>query len=258
MKITRIRTTRLHDPDGGTFQDATMPMPGGRGLAWMFVELETNAGITGIAYSEGAGPVRAFIHEQLSDLVVGADPFETEKIWNDMFWRVRGNGRKGVAFHAISAIDIALWDIKAKALRSRCTGCSARRTSACRSTVPAAGRTTRRRSSFASSGFVERGFTRTKMKVGKDFGRAERRGRPPAGGGTQGAGRRRRRSTSTRTTATTRSRPSAWPSRSRTYDVGWFEEPVLADDIQGLAAVAAQHNDPGRDRRARVHEVRLQ
>jgi L-alanine-DL-glutamate epimerase-like enolase superfamily enzyme len=50
------------------------------GLAWMFVELETNAGITGIAYSEGAGPVRAFIHEQLSDLVVGADPFETEKI----------------------------------------------------------------------------------------------------------------------------------------------------------------------------------
>ena len=54
------------------------------GLAWMFVELETNAGITGIAYSEGAGPVRAFIHEQLSDLVVGADPFETEKIWNDM------------------------------------------------------------------------------------------------------------------------------------------------------------------------------
>jgi L-alanine-DL-glutamate epimerase-like enolase superfamily enzyme len=121
------------------------------GLAWTFVELETNAGITGIAYSEGAGPVRAFIHEQLSDLVVGADPFETEKIWNDMFWRVRGNGRKGAAFQAISAIDNTIWDIKAKALKVRCTGCSARRMSTRRSTVPAAGQTTRPKSSFVSS-----------------------------------------------------------------------------------------------------------
>ena len=34
-----------------------------------------------------------------------------------MFWRVRGNGRKGAAFQAISAIDNAIWDIKAKALK---------------------------------------------------------------------------------------------------------------------------------------------
>jgi len=116
LKITKIRTTRLYDQSSAPFQDSTMARAI-NGIAWMFVELETNAGITGIAYSEGAGPVRAFIHEQLSDLVVGADPFETEKIWNDLFWRVRGNGRKGAAFQAISAIDNAIWDIKAKALK---------------------------------------------------------------------------------------------------------------------------------------------
>jgi len=77
LKITKIRTTRLYDQSSAPFQDSTMARAL-NGIAWMFVELETNAGITGIAYSEGAGPVRAFIHEQLSDLVVGADPFETE------------------------------------------------------------------------------------------------------------------------------------------------------------------------------------
>src|SRR5204863_6469392 len=95
--LTQRRTTRWPDPEGGAFQDATMPRPGAGGLPWMFVELATDAGITGISYSEGAGPVRSLIHDQLSDLIVGADPFETEKLWTNMFWRTRGNGRKGVA-----------------------------------------------------------------------------------------------------------------------------------------------------------------
>ena len=52
----------------------------------------------------------------LRDLVIGEDPFETEKIWHKMY---RGNiygGRRGVGIHAMSGIDIALWDIKGKAL----------------------------------------------------------------------------------------------------------------------------------------------
>ena len=52
----------------------------------------------------------------LRDLVIGEDPFETEKIWHKMY---RGNiygGRRGVGIHAMSGIDIALWDIKGKVL----------------------------------------------------------------------------------------------------------------------------------------------
>jgi D-arabinonate dehydratase len=173
MKITKIRSTRLYDASSSPFQDSTMPRAA-NGLAWMFVELETDAGITGTAYSEGAGPVRAFIHEQLADLIVGADPFETEKIWNDMFWRVRGNGRKGAAFQAISAIDNAIWDIKAKALKVplyRLLGPAHER-------VPVYGsggwtNYTTEDLVREQRAFAERGFTRTKMKVGRDFGRAE-------------------------------------------------------------------------------------
>ena len=40
-----------------------------------------------------------------------------------MFWRVRNYGRKGVAFQALSAVDIGLWDLKAKALACRFTVC---------------------------------------------------------------------------------------------------------------------------------------
>jgi D-arabinonate dehydratase len=116
MKIQEIRTLRLRDPDGPPFQDATMPRRVDGGLALTFVELVSDAGISGIAYSEGSRALSVMIHDQLADLIVGADPFATEKIWNDMFWRVRGNGRKGMAFQAISVLDNAIWDLKAKAL----------------------------------------------------------------------------------------------------------------------------------------------
>ena len=243
MKITKIRTTRLYDQSSAPFQDSTMARAA-NGLAWMFVELETNAGITGIAYSEGAGPVRAFIHEQLSDLVVGSDPFETEKIWNDMFWRVRGNGRKGAAFQAISAIDIAIWDIKAKVLKVplyRLLGPAHERVPVYRSggwtnyTIEELVR--------EQSTFTEKGFTRTKMKVGKDFGRAE------------GEDIRRvaavRKTLGDEATIYIDANNGYYAKQAirlaesfKAFNVGWFEEPVLADDIPGLAQVAANTTIP--------------
>ena len=56
------------------------------------------------------------IHDSLDGVLVGQDPFMIEKLWQDMYWRVRGIARKGVAFQAIAAIDIALWDLKGKVL----------------------------------------------------------------------------------------------------------------------------------------------
>jgi L-alanine-DL-glutamate epimerase-like enolase superfamily enzyme len=48
--------------------------------------------------------------------LMGRDPFETEVIWQDFFQYLRGVGRKGLMFCALSAIDIALWDLKGKIL----------------------------------------------------------------------------------------------------------------------------------------------
>ena len=49
----------------------------------------------------------------LCDRVVGEDPFNVERIWEKMY-RPKLYGRKGLATRAISAIDVALWDIKGK------------------------------------------------------------------------------------------------------------------------------------------------
>jgi L-alanine-DL-glutamate epimerase-like enolase superfamily enzyme len=221
-----------------------MPKPGGGGLPWMFVELATDAGITGTSYSEGAGPVRSMIHDQLSDLVVGADPFETEKLWTSMFWRTRGNGRKGVAFQAISAIDNALWDIKAKALRVplyRLLGPAHDHVEV----YGSGGWThyTEKELVREQASFVERGFPRTKMKVARDFGRAEKEDIARLAAVRKALGD----DVTIYVDANNgyyAKQAIRMARRFEQYNVGWFEEPVLADDIEGLAQIARSIDIP--------------
>ena len=91
----------------------------------LIVRVRTDAGISGLGEVDsnplavkGAieGPFSHTVTSGLRELVLGEDPFETEKIWQKMY---KGNiygGRRGVGFHAMSGIDLALWDIKGKAL----------------------------------------------------------------------------------------------------------------------------------------------
>jgi L-alanine-DL-glutamate epimerase-like enolase superfamily enzyme len=85
-------------------------MSPGRGA--LFVHIKTDDGLEGLGITEPNA--RAVTERSLKPLLIGQDPLCHEKLWDDMFWRVRGFGRKGVAFNAISAVDIALWDLKAK------------------------------------------------------------------------------------------------------------------------------------------------
>ena len=48
--------------------------------------------------------------------LVGADPLRTEYLWREIYARLRDHGQKGVVIEGLSGIDIALWDIKGKAL----------------------------------------------------------------------------------------------------------------------------------------------
>ena len=97
-KITRVRFYRASD---------SRPILNQSGH---IVTLETDAGITGIG--EGGSPDTV---EQLAGLVIGENPFRTEHLWQLMY---RGYfyppGREKI--HALGAIDLALWDIKGKAL----------------------------------------------------------------------------------------------------------------------------------------------
>jgi L-rhamnonate dehydratase len=80
------------------------------------VEITTDKGVTGIGYGgTGAGFI---VEKHLEKLLVGEDPFNVERIW-DILWRsTLYYGRKGLVVHAISAVDLALWDIIGKALQT--------------------------------------------------------------------------------------------------------------------------------------------
>jgi D-galactarolactone cycloisomerase len=80
------------------------------------VRITTDGGLAG--WGEGYGPafpVKAGI-EFLGPLVLGGDPLEQEKLWRVMYLRSLDHARSGVMLSALSAIDIALWDLKGKIL----------------------------------------------------------------------------------------------------------------------------------------------
>jgi galactonate dehydratase len=88
----------------------------------VLVELETDEGVTGvgdaaIAYGTGATAAAGMIKDLVDDVVLGKDPFPIEALWGEMydgtFW-AKGGGP--IVFAGISAIDMALWDLKGKAL----------------------------------------------------------------------------------------------------------------------------------------------
>ena len=81
------------------------------------VQIFTDIGLIGESCVPIGDPisVAAIIERKLKDLVIGQDPFDYEKIWDRMY-REMYRDRKGSAIRAISAVDIALWDLKGKAL----------------------------------------------------------------------------------------------------------------------------------------------
>ena len=84
------------------------------------VEVRTDVGIVGWgeAFAQGLEPpeiAAAAIEHALKPLIIGADPLATEVLWHRMYHATRDYGRKGSVVAAISAVDIALWDIAGKA-----------------------------------------------------------------------------------------------------------------------------------------------
>ncbi len=99
IKITAVHTFRIP-----------------RGL---FVKVETDAGICGWGESSPNGPetVEAMIRHQLANWLIGQNPFDVEPLWDKMFWENHDFGPSGTLPYAIAGIDLALWDIKGKALQ---------------------------------------------------------------------------------------------------------------------------------------------
>ncbi|TLS52349.1 L-rhamnonate dehydratase [Paenibacillus antri] len=81
------------------------------------VALETDEGLVGIGETASGMATSPIIKQHLSRFLVGQSPFQVERLWDVMFKVTLPYGRKGAPIMAISAVDLALWDLIAKARR---------------------------------------------------------------------------------------------------------------------------------------------
>jgi L-alanine-DL-glutamate epimerase-like enolase superfamily enzyme len=80
--------------------------------SWLIVEIATDNGLVGIGNAALAPLVtKQVIDLYLKPLLIGADPWDTEFLWQHMYRKTMAFGRKGIGMVAISAVDIALWDL---------------------------------------------------------------------------------------------------------------------------------------------------
>ena len=112
MKITNIEVFYLRIPEVG--EECTW------GDDALVVKVHTDTGLIGLGESDSSPPMVAaainapnsnFYCYGLKELLIGENPLEIERLWNKMYYFSNYSGRRGAGIHAISAIDIALWDI---------------------------------------------------------------------------------------------------------------------------------------------------
>jgi L-alanine-DL-glutamate epimerase-like enolase superfamily enzyme len=196
----------------------------------------TASGRSGLGYSYTDKSVVPLLGT-LADVVRNADAFDPPTAWRAMVRAVRNMGRDGLAATAISALDTALWDLKAKLLGVSLASLFGR----FRAEVPIYGsggftNYTDRELQDQLSAWVERDGCRfVKMKIGSDLERDPERVRQAkqAIGTCQLFVDANGALTPKRTLAM-----AHWMADE--YDVRWFEEPVSSDDLAGLAQVRAR------------------
>lgn len=199
----------------------------------VLVEIDAG-GRTGIGYTYTHGCITGLIAGQLAEVVRGHDVMDIAASWLAMRRAVRNMGAEGLAANAISAIDVALWDLKGKILGmsvASLLGC-------CRDVVPiygSGGFTTYDDSRLTAQlqGWVERdGCAWVKMKIGthpEDDPRRVAVARRAIG--THGLFVDANGACDASTAI------QLADILAREYGVTWFEEPVSSDDLAGLRLV---------------------
>lgn len=205
----------------------------------VLVEVRTAEGMVGVSYVAGftrrkAAAVVAMIAD-LEEVVRGLDATQIGAVWDRMWSATTLSGHGGIAMFALSAIDIALWDLQGKAL-----GVPLHRLLGCRRITLTA---------YASDGcwlheeparvadeaaaFAAAGFGAVKMRFGR---------RDPARDLAALAAVRRAVGEGVAIMVDvnqgwSRERAGRWAPRLAEWDVAWLEEPLAAEDVAGLAAL---------------------
>jgi L-alanine-DL-glutamate epimerase-like enolase superfamily enzyme len=193
---------------------------------------------TGVGWTYGPPACAAVVRDHLADVVVGTDALDVGGAFTAMVQTLRNAGRTGVAGYALSAVDVALWDLKARLLGlplHRLLG-------AVRKEVPVYGSggftsydADRLREQLTGWAVAQR-IPRVKIKIGESWGTEPRRdldriaaARAAVGPDVElyvdangGYGRKQ---------------AVRIVQAADEFDVRWFEEPVSSDDLVGLRQI---------------------
>jgi L-alanine-DL-glutamate epimerase-like enolase superfamily enzyme len=198
------------------------------------------AGETGLGYTYGDVAVGRFVESMLAPAIAGRDALLPAAAWVAMEEAIRNAGRTGVGAMAVSAVDIALWDLKAKLLGV----CLADALPRFHDAVPVYGSGgftsySQRRLRAQVESWIEAGLRRIKIKVGRD---------PTDDPGRLGLCRE---IAGERVELMVDANGAFGPKRAlreaehyAAFGVGWLEEPVSSDDRAGLAHVR-EHGPAG-------------
>lgn len=221
LKVSVFKVPTDFPESDGTFEWTSTTM--------VLVEI-FGMGKSGIGYTYADETVASFIDRILKPLISGKNPFDINRLSDAMQVSVRNEGQCGLAYMALSAVDIALWDLKAKLLHI--------------SIADLIGRTSDRALIYGSGGFTsysderlekqlggwaDQGFSQVKMKIGRHPEKDPARIKTArniigekislfidANG------------------AFSVKQSLELAEKIKKYDIAWFEEPVTSEDLDGL------------------------
>jgi len=167
QKIVRVTATPLNVP----LHVRLVGVDRKTSLACVHVEVETASGIIGhglTAITE-EDVIAQIVNGVAGPAIIGDDAMAHEAVWEKLYWRTMPRGQTGYAAHAVAAIDLALWDIKGKALGQPVW----RLLGGARERVPVYatfgfGFFDRAQLAAAAKHWVGQGFARLKMTVGNE------------------------------------------------------------------------------------------
>ena len=241
MKISAIKATCHNVP---------LSLPYCEEPSWdgaVCVRVETDEGITGIGFTSSRlsrFALREYVLQDLAPSLVGQDPLSTESIWQEVFSRIDSRRWVGVLVHAMSALDIALWDIKGKALGQPVYrllgGCSQR--------IPAYAtfglfRYSREELVAVAKERIAEGYDKIKMVVSRDWGKNLSEDQARVETLREAVGEDIQIMVDANQNLSLR-QATELARRIEPCNITWFEEPVYHNDVNDMAVLRTRTSIP--------------
>lgn len=239
MKVTGVRTVVYEFTMTRPLGDANLPK-GRRRASGMAVFLETDEGLTGI--SLGNPWARSGVHQLTQEVLLGQDPRGVRGLWKKMVDYLFKGGNEGLMNDALSALDVALWDLKAKANGEplwRTLGASRPRVKAYASGIDMALNDEELRTYYESMAAL--GIHAGKLKVGVDL-EADLRRLAIMKNALARSGKRPILTVDANEYWSPKQAIRHIREMERNYDLFWVEEPARRWDYRGLRKVSQAIN----------------